>query len=88
MIRVTTAGESHGPCLTVVVEGLPSGLHLDGDLIREDLARRQIALGAGGRMAIASPLPLTLAVQPPAPTNAPLASRRNSTIPTSGSLSR
>ena len=52
MIRVTTAGESHGPCLTVVVEGLPSGLHLDGDLIREDLARRQIALGAGGRMAI------------------------------------
>ncbi len=52
MIRVTTAGESHGPCLTVVVEGLPSGLHLDGDLIRGDLARRQIALGAGGRMAI------------------------------------
>ena len=52
MIRVTTAGESHGPCLTVIVEGLPSGLPLDGDLIRVDLARRQLALGAGGRMAI------------------------------------
>ena len=52
MIRVTTAGESHGPCLTVIVEGLPAGLRLDGDLIREDLARRQLALGAGGRMAI------------------------------------
>ncbi len=52
MIRVTTAGESHGPCLTVIVEGLPAGLALDARLIREDLARRQIALGAGARMAI------------------------------------
>ncbi len=52
MIRVATAGESHGPCLTVVVEGLPAGLALDGDMVRADLARRQIPLGAGGRMAI------------------------------------
>ena len=52
MIRVATAGESHGPCLTVIVEGLPAGLPLDEELIRADLARRQIALGAGGRMAI------------------------------------
>ena len=52
MIRVATAGESHGPCLTVIIEGLPAGLPLDADLIREDLARRQLALGAGGRMAI------------------------------------
>lgn len=52
MIRVMTAGESHGPCLSVIVEGLPAGLSLDADLIREDLARRQLALGAGGRMAI------------------------------------
>jgi len=52
MIRVTTAGESHGPCLTVIVEGLPAGLALNADLVRADLARRQIALGAGGRMAI------------------------------------
>jgi len=52
MIRYVSAGESHGPQLTVVLEGLPAGLHLDGDLLRADLARRQIALGAGGRMAI------------------------------------
>ena len=52
MIRIVTAGESHGPQLTVILEGLPAGLRLDEDLIRADLARRQIALGAGGRMAI------------------------------------
>lgn len=52
MIRCTTAGESHGPQLTVILEGLPSGLPLDEELIRADLARRQIALGAGGRMSI------------------------------------
>lgn len=52
MIRIVTAGESHGPQLTVIVEGLPAGLPLDEDLIRADLARRQIALGAGGRMSI------------------------------------
>ena len=52
MIRSVSAGESHGPQLTVVVEGLPAGLPLDEDLIRADLARRQLALGAGGRMSI------------------------------------
>ena len=52
MIRIATAGESHGPQLTVILEGLPSGLPLDEDIIRADLARRQIALGAGGRMTI------------------------------------
>ncbi len=52
MIRYITAGESHGPELTVIVEGLPAGISIDEDLIRKDLARRQIALGAGGRMAI------------------------------------
>lgn len=52
MIRYSTAGESHGPQLTVILEGLPAGLALTEDLIRIDLARRQIALGAGGRMAI------------------------------------
>ena len=52
MIRYVSAGESHGPQLTVVLEGLPAGLQLDEDLIRADLARRQLALGAGGRMAI------------------------------------
>lgn len=52
MIRYVSAGESHGPQLTVILEGLPAGLRLDEDLLRADLARRQIALGAGGRMAI------------------------------------
>ncbi len=52
MIRLVTAGESHGPQLTVILEGMPAGLPLDEDLIRADLARRQIALGAGGRMSI------------------------------------
>lgn len=52
MIRWTTAGESHGPGLVVVLEGLPAGLALDEDLIRVDLARRQNPLGAGGRMKI------------------------------------
>ena len=52
MIRLTTAGESHGPQLTAILEGLPVGVPLDEELICTDLARRQIALGAGGRMAI------------------------------------
>ena len=51
-IRYKTAGESHGPMLTAILEGLPAGLALDEDLIRADLARRQLPLGAGGRMAI------------------------------------
>lgn len=51
-IRYMTAGESHGPALTAILEGLPAGLALDEDLIRADLARRQLLLGAGGRMAI------------------------------------
>ena len=51
-IRYMTAGESHGSGLTAILEGLPAGLALDAGLIRADLARRQIALGAGGRMAI------------------------------------
>ena len=51
-IRYMTAGESHGPTLTAILEGLPAGLALDAELIRADLARRQLPLGAGGRMAI------------------------------------
>lgn len=51
-IRYMTAGESHGSALTAILEGLPAGLAIDEALIRADLARRQIALGAGGRMAI------------------------------------
>lgn len=52
MLRFLTAGESHGPALTVVVEGLPAGLPVDPALIDADLKRRQGGYGRGGRMAI------------------------------------
>ena len=52
MFRFLTAGESHGPCLTVIVEGIPAGLDLDLDLINKEMARRQIGYGRGGRMKI------------------------------------
>lgn len=50
--RYLSAGESHGPCLSVIVEGVPAGLPLDAAMIAEDLAKRQLKAGAGGRMAI------------------------------------
>ena len=50
--RYLSAGESHGPCLSVIVEGVPAGLPLDADFIAADLAKRQLKAGAGGRMAI------------------------------------
>src|SRR5215471_10165311 len=46
-LRMITAGESHGPGLTCIIEGLPAGLSLD-----RDLARRQLGHGRGGRMKI------------------------------------
>lgn len=51
-LRLTTAGESHGPGLTCIIEGLPAGLELDRDAINRDLARRQLGHGRGGRMKI------------------------------------
>jgi chorismate synthase len=51
-LRVITAGESHGPGLTCIVEGLPAGLELDRDAINRDMARRQLGHGRGGRMKI------------------------------------
>jgi chorismate synthase len=51
-LRLITAGESHGPGLTCLVEGLPAGLELDRALIDRDLARRQLGHGRGGRMKI------------------------------------
>lgn len=51
MIRYLTAGESHGPQLTGIVEGLPAGLPLSEDDIALHLARRQKGYGRGGRMA-------------------------------------
>ena len=51
-IRFTTSGESHGPGLTAIVEGLPAGLRLTPDDLDRDLARRQLGHGRGGRMKI------------------------------------
>jgi chorismate synthase len=52
MLRFLTAGESHGPELTVILEGMPAGVPLSHEDIDADLARRQKSEGAGGRMAI------------------------------------
>ena len=49
---MTTAGESHGPGLTCIVEGMPAGLTLDRGTLNRDLARRQLGHGRGGRMKI------------------------------------
>jgi chorismate synthase len=51
-IRFTTSGESHGPGLTAIVEGLPAGLPLNLEDLDRDLARRQLGHGRGGRMKI------------------------------------
>jgi chorismate synthase len=51
-VRVVTAGESHGPGLTCIVEGLPAGLELDLTAIDRDMSRRQLGHGRGGRMKI------------------------------------
>jgi chorismate synthase len=50
--RFTTAGESHGPGLVTIVEGLPAGLELDREELDRDMARRQLGHGRGGRMKI------------------------------------
>jgi len=47
-----TAGESHGPGLTTIVEGMPAGLELDREALDRDMARRQLGHGRGGRMKI------------------------------------
>jgi chorismate synthase len=54
MLKLITAGESHGPGLTCIVEGLPAGLQLDREALDRDLARRQLGHGRGGRMKIES----------------------------------
>jgi chorismate synthase len=51
-LRLTTAGESHGPGLTCIVEGLPAGLELSPEDLNRDMARRQLGHGRGGRMKI------------------------------------
>jgi chorismate synthase len=52
MLRYLTAGESHGPALTAIVEGFPSGIALDTDLIDRELARRQGGYGRGKRQTL------------------------------------
>jgi len=51
-LRLLTAGESHGPALTAILEGMPAGLPLAASLIDRELARRQKGFGSGGRMLI------------------------------------
>ncbi len=53
-LRYLTAGESHGPCLTAVVEGLPAGVPVTEDYVNLQLARRQGGYGRGKRMSIES----------------------------------
>ncbi|HJV66684.1 MAG TPA: chorismate synthase [Geomonas sp.] len=52
MFRYLTAGESHGPQLTAIIEGIPAGLRLTEEEINHDLHRRQGGYGRGGRMKI------------------------------------
>src|ERR1700690_4378631 len=51
-LRLITAGESHGPGLTCIVEGLPAGLEVRPEDLNEDMSRRQLGHGRGGRMKI------------------------------------
>jgi chorismate synthase len=51
-LRLTTAGESHGPALVAIVEGLPAGLVLDREAIETDLRRRQLGYGRSPRQQI------------------------------------
>lgn len=53
-MRYLTAGESHGPRLTAIIEGVPAGLHLTADYINAELKRRQGGYGRGARMKIES----------------------------------
>lgn len=54
MLRYFTAGETHGKCLTAIVEGMPSGVKISIDEINKQLAKRQQGYGRGGRMKIES----------------------------------
>jgi chorismate synthase len=52
MLRFLTAGESHGPSLTAILDGMPAGLSIKSEMIDRELARRQKGYGSGGRMKI------------------------------------
>lgn len=50
MLRWLTAGESHGPALVGILEGLPAGVSVDSEVVRDALARRRLGYGRGARM--------------------------------------
>lgn len=52
VFRYLTAGESHGPQLSTIIEGLPAGMHLSVETVNHDLALRQMGYGRGDRMKI------------------------------------
>ena len=52
MLRFLTAGESHGPSITTILDGIPAGLPFTPEIINKELARRQKGYGSGGRMKI------------------------------------
>jgi len=52
VLRFLTAGESHGPSLTTILDGMPAGLSITSDIIDKELERRQKGYGSGGRMKI------------------------------------
>ena len=51
-IRLLTAGESHGPALTAIIDGLPSGLPVSLPGLQHQMRRRQLGVGRGARMKI------------------------------------
>lgn len=76
MLRFLTAGESHGPELTAILEGMPAGLSLDLSEINRQMARRQKGYGSGGRMKIEQDkVILTAGVMSGRTTGGPLAIR-------------
>ena len=52
MLQFLTCGESHGKYLSAILEGMPSGLLLDGEFVNYELSRRQQGFGRGGRQKI------------------------------------
>ncbi len=57
MIRYLTAGESHGPALVGIIDGLPAGMRIDMDALGREVAARQAGYGRGGRMKIEADAP-------------------------------
>ena len=52
IFRFLTSGESHGQCLNAIIEGVPAGVTIDENFINNELSRRQVGYGRGGRMLI------------------------------------